>query len=263
MPITTDNISIPFVVLATDGTPTSGLTVGSFTLTLTNPSGSAVTGLAVTDAGGGWYKAAKAATWGTAGLYTFVAEYSGMQDAFVGIEVDAPAASDAPTVEEIFEADPADYDADADSFAARVLAILAKTNTIGTSNATILTPVAPSGTLVINRGVSMTKWASMVYDCRLIADFDEATHPVKLFIDYGNGSKLVKTIGVGAILETASAIQVDLAPTLTSAVTRDMPLGSFPAQIVAFTDANAERHVILELTIQVKAPGFDYSASDT
>lgn len=138
-----------------------------------------------------------------------------------------------------------------------------KTLQIGAANATIVTPVAPSGTLTIHQGVSMTLWESMSYDCRLISGFDEAMHPVKLFIDYKNGSKLVATIDVADITETASAIQVDLAPTFTSAVTREMPIGSFPAQIVAFTSSSAERHIILELTIEVKKPGFDYSAVDT
>lgn len=138
-----------------------------------------------------------------------------------------------------------------------------KTLQIGTANATIVTPVAPSGTLVIHQGVSMTLWESMAYDCRLISGFDEATHPVKLFVDYRNGSRLVATIDVADITETASAINVDLAPTFTSAVTRDMPIGSFPAQIVAFTNSSAERHIILELTVEVRKPGFDYSAVDT
>lgn len=150
-----------------------------------------------------------------------------------------------------------------DDIDATLAEIQSKTDQIGTPSAVILTPVAPSGTLTIHQGVSMTLWESMTYNCRLVSGFDETTHPVKLFVDYRNGSRLVATIDVADITETASAIQVDLAPTFTSAVTREMPVGSFPAQIVAFTSSSAERHIILELTIEVKKPGFDYSAVDT
>lgn len=48
------------------------------------------------------------------------------------------------TVQNIFEADPADYDADADSFAARFLAVKTKTDTI-TDTVTYVGPVAEDG----------------------------------------------------------------------------------------------------------------------
>lgn len=55
------------------------------------------------------------------------------------------------SVQNIFEADPTDYDTDADSFAARVLAILAGTNKIN-ANFTYTGSVSPAGAVDIYQG---------------------------------------------------------------------------------------------------------------
>lgn len=140
----------------------------------------------------------------------------------------------------------------------------AKIAQIGTVGATIPSPANPSGELTLNQGVSYTTYSSLVYNCRLVGGFDENTHPVKLFVDYGDGTVLIKTVAVTSIATTASYITVDLAPALTSVVTRNMPVGRFQAQIVLFNGSgNSEANIIYELTLNVETPGFNYSASDT
>lgn len=140
----------------------------------------------------------------------------------------------------------------------------AKIAQIGTVGATIPSPANPSGELTLNQGVSYTTYSSLVYNCRLVGGFDENTHPVKLFVDYADGTVLIKTVATTSIATTASYITVDLAPALTSVVTRNMPIGSFKAQIVLFNGSgNSEANIIYELTLNVETPGFNYSASDT